>query len=159
MSKSRKSNIKKAISIVNSNMVKALDKVIDLTYTEMIEIGFDIQKDSMSLTPVVTGNLRAGAFTVFEGSSPATTMTDTKEKQVFSETVEKAKSTVNANKNKNRTVIVGYGASYAKYVHGNPNAGKSATGSNDGEWMFLTKAVAKNQGDMLIRMANAGRIK
>lgn len=159
MAKSRKSKIKNAIKIVNNNMSKELDKIVDLTYGELIEIGLDVQADAMAMTPIMTGNLRAGAFTIFEGSTPVTTMTDAKEKQVFSQTVEQAKSRVDSTKSKKKMVIVGYGASYAKYIHGNPNAGKTENGSKDGEWLFLLKAVIKNKGKMIDRMAKAGRIR
>lgn len=158
---SRKSRINKSTKNIINNIGRAIATIEKKTYAELVQIGFDIQGDAMDLTPVATGNLRASAYTIFEGSTPtAGCGIDSETAQLFSAAVQKGKSRISSMRANRKVVIVGFSANYAIYIHGNPNAGKSGAkgSSTDGTWLFFLKALHKNKGKILKRIATKGKI-
>lgn len=159
--KSSKSRIQKKTKNIINNIGKAVAKIENKTYGELVAIGFDIQADAMDLTPIVTGNLRASAYTIYEGSTPtAGGNIDSETAQLFSQSVQKGKGIIDSMGKNRKAVIVGFSANYAVYIHGNPNAGKSGAkgASTDGTWLFLLKSLQKNKGRVLKRIAQKGKI-
>lgn len=151
---------------VVDNINKEIGKIEGRCLEGLISAGLFIRGESQKLTPVATGNLRNSAYVVSELEThaghtkvrladPATHMA-----KVGASQAECKAATI-------PTVIVGYTASYAIFVHENPRAGKtggvSPSGilykpnkgskrivfSSVGQWKFLEQAIMDNQRKIL----------
>lgn len=144
----KKSRLKKQLKMVTTNLNNEFAKIPKNAKREIIKTAFDIQADAMVDTPVVTGNLRGSSYVMYDGANPSSDIRNNpEENQRFSESVKKAESKVKSSKSRKIMAIVGYSASYALVVHGNPNAGRSGIegASTVGSWLFLVKALHKNK--------------
>lgn len=169
------------LNTVLAKLNEEVRKIGDRTLDGMIEGGFIIQRAAQELTPVNTGNLRASAFVIWEGSSvpepkwrrtgrDGAALSDSQISQLqeaFTGAIQAAKDatkgTVNAMGMRNPTVAVGFGAAYALFVHEDMEAShmkknKKGEDVQVGQAKFLQLAIQNTQGQVLSAIERRARI-
>ena len=130
----------KGLSEWSAQMSREIKRIPGVTQQGLIAAGLILQAEAQRLTPVASGNLRASAFTVWEGGENNTTPEWKDTTKVYSknakggwtkeseraltpeelaELQESMEQGVQAAKGmaKGMKVIVGFGASYSIFVH------------------------------------------
>lgn len=140
---------------VMRNLNERIRSVSSASRKGLIRAGLLIQREAQRRTPVDTGNLRASAFTVWTGGSNVGgeaqgrgggRFRGTRGEQTameFASTAQRTASQLSTNPDK-PDVMVGFGASYALFVHERP--ARHVVGTVK----FLEKAVAENT-DAIVR--------
>jgi len=123
-----------------------------------------IRREAQKKTPVVTGNLRASAYTISGKGSITNELPSFKGKDAqklqedHSAAISQAQS--RAAITTEPYAEVGFTAMYAPFIHENPNAGQTGKGADSsvpaykrgsavGEWKFLENAIAENHAEIL----------
>ena len=132
----------------------------------LIRAAIPVRRDAVKGAPIVTGNLRASAFTIAsKGSVQAGQNPNFKGKQATS-MQERHQGVLTEEKSilghsKQDAVEIGFSAVYALKVHENPRAGKTGMpgASEKGHWKFLEDSLKKNQGTILKTLQEEVRIR
>lgn len=141
---------------VVQNLNKKVGQIEGVTLKGLIRASIPIRRTAQKLCPVVTGNLKASAYTVTShgnvqaGKSPTFKGKDISKMSLHhSSVVGKRKHMIESDKNP--TVEVGFTAEYAVKVHENPRAGKTGRpgASEVGQWKFLEEAVKQNENEVV----------
>jgi len=146
---------------VVQNMNKQVEQIEGVTLKGLIRASIPIRRTAQKLCPVVTGNLKASAYTVTSrgnvqaGKSPTFTGDNADEMSSnHSSTVDERQYAVK--NDNNPTVEVGFTAVYAAAVHENPSTGQTPVSeaynskgqkiaSTVGQWKFLEEALKQNE--------------
>lgn len=123
---------------------KQISSIVGLTQAGLIRGGLYIQRESQKIVPVRTGNLRSSAFTVWKDMGKVVlnvfnTRSTTGQRTSQVNAVTKAREIMTAS-----TVLTGYSATYAIYVHEDSNATHNA-GKVD---HFLSRVLSDRKGIM-----------
>lgn len=135
---------------VVSNLNKEIARIKKATGAGLYEAGLFIKAKALPITPIDYGNLRGSCFVIgiYNTSYPSVSFKGPQAGPLyssFSSAVGEALSIVEQKKALDKiSVVVGYGAFYAAFVHENPNAGKFA-----GEWKFLETTVKQYSPEIL----------
>jgi hypothetical protein len=158
----------KGLDKVLSNLNKAIKKQRLNTSSGLQEAALVVKADSVKLTPIDLGNLRASSFVMVTGrSNPASPSWKSSEdsgkiQTAYSQAVSEGRSIVGKS-DEHIVGIVAYGAYYALYVHETPmkHAGVPRTTGKGNYWdggenQFLLKSLMKNKKrvlDILVKHA------
>ena len=152
---------------VLQNMNKQVEQIEGVTLKGLYRASIPIRKTAQDLCPVVTGNLKASAYTVTSRGNVQAGKSPTFKGDNASEMSSHHSSSVDERQyavgdDKNPTVEVGFTAVYAASVHENPNAGQTpeseaytktgkqiASTKPKGQWKFLEEALKRNENDIL----------
>ncbi len=143
---SRVTGVERAIKALN----RKISKVEEITTSTLVRVGLLIQRDAMINTPVDTGALRLSCFTVWKGGKSGTGVltsahgrTPSEQKKIAEESEKSMMFMANTERDatiiEHPVVFVGFGASYAIFVHEREDAEHAVGGP-----YFLVDAVAKH---------------
>jgi len=138
------------------NIRKEVEQIQGVTLKGLFRAGLKIRGEAQRLCPVVTGNLKASAYTIAsENSSMEQTEGDFSgenagEMSSHHSSVLASRESAIRN-NINPAVEVGFTAEYAVKVHENPNTGQATYpgASEVGQWKFLEEALKRNEDYVL----------
>ncbi len=144
------------------NLNARIERTGAATGRGLIRAGMLIKREAQKLCPVDTGNMRSSAFIAWTGgvdvggegqAQGGGRFRGERAEQTameFLQTAERARSTLSQNPQQPE-VAVGFGASYALFVHERP--ANHAVGTDK----FLEKAVAQNMDALVATVADEAR--
>lgn len=158
--KNRLDGIDDVMKSLNEEMGKIKGKTLKGLILASIVVMRDMEKTSPKI-PVDIGNLRASRFTVTSKGEQSTPGINATFKGEDSSRMEADHTRVvsqyqsEAASEKNPTLILGFSANYATFVHENMEAKFQRSGSGP---KFFEKALSRNKGKILEIIANNAKI-
>jgi len=155
---------------VMKNLNEEISGIKGRTQKGLIRAGLKIRRESMKNAPVVTGNLKASAFTVF-GKGVAAGSNPSFEGENASKLATDHASLTSSLQHGGKLepyVYVGHSAFYTVYVHESPGAGTGTMDPNTpaykqasevGTWKFLEKAIRDNEKDIVSLVKKEAEVK
>lgn len=128
------SALNKAHKEMMRNLANEIDKIQGKTLQGLTMAAMKIKGEALPLTPKDTGNLRNSSYVIWEDSG----VKGNNKNKAGDDVIQAVKESQNIKK-----VAIGYGASYAIYVH---EINKNYV---VGSWKYLMKAIQRNQKEIV----------